>query len=71
MADLNSQWQIQIHCDNFKFTTANSMQQIQIHHGKFKFIAAISHSLRQNQIHHGKFATANKKLITEDSNSPL
>ena len=67
MADFNSQRQIQIHCDNFKFTTANSMRQIQIHHGKF--IAAISHSLRQNQIHHGKFrfATANKKLITADS----
>ena len=42
MADSNSQWQIQIHCDNFTFTKANSMQQIQIHHIQYKFTKANS-----------------------------
>ena len=69
MADLNSQRQIQIHCDNFKFTTANSMRQIQINHGKFN--AANPNSPRDIQIHCGNFTFTTAKTNSSPQNSDL
>ena len=53
----NSQKQIQIHKNKFKFTNtnSNSQKQIQIHKNKFKFTKTNSNSQKQIQIHKNKF----------------
>ena len=62
----DSQKQIQIHKNKFKFTktNSNSQKQIQIHTNKFKFTQTNSNSQKQIQIHKNKF-----KFTKTNSNS--